>query len=129
MMPYWEQTSLVSVVKELLICLIFGTRRIKNVPKKNTDYDVTENVLNPALLLHVNEREELFNDSLQAIEQVYSSWLYIRGTSLENPDWKLFTDGNSFVIKSEQKVCICNLTLKLKNRSKTIASPAIISES
>lgn len=112
----WEQISLVNVIKELLICLIFGTRWIQSVPKKNADYGVTENVLNPAFLLHVNEREA-FNDCLQAIEQVYSkciSWLYLRGTPVQIPDWMLFTDGNSFVVKGEQKVWTWNLTLELK---------------
>lgn len=64
----WEQILLVNVIKELLICLIFGTRCIQSVPKKNADYGMTENVLNPAFLLHINEREEVFNDCLQAIE-------------------------------------------------------------
>ncbi|GAB0208003.1 protein NYNRIN-like [Grus japonensis] len=45
------------------------------------------------------EEEEPTHDCLQTIEEVYSSRPDLKDTSLENPDWELYTDGSSFVKK------------------------------
>ncbi|XP_030684620.1 uncharacterized protein LOC115838566 isoform X1 [Nomascus leucogenys] len=48
------------------------------------------------------ETEEPEHDCEQVVVQTYAASKALRETSLENPDWTLFTNGSSFV---EQGVC------------------------
>lgn len=58
----------------------------------------TTSVADPAMFLlatAVGSTPE--HDCLQTIEEVYSSYLDLKDSPIENPDWGLYTDRSSFV--------------------------------
>lgn len=48
-------------------------------------------------LLATKEGTTPEHDCLQTIEEVYSSWLDLKDSLTENPDWRLHADRSSFV--------------------------------
>ncbi|XP_026721832.1 uncharacterized protein LOC113489949 [Athene cunicularia] len=55
-------------------------------------------LVNPAVFLNSTQEEgQLEHDCLTTIEHVYSRQEDLKDTSLEDPDWELYTDDSSFV--------------------------------